>query len=212
MKRLILLSLVLVSFIGTSQVDSIKRPTRKNISAEVTFSPLSNNPINLPYLRLRGFFTQKHAARLGISISGRRDNQDPNTQANTFSYNLRPGYEYHFKGTKHLSPYAGVELDFAMRKSRFETSSPNNVNIIGATNTNGDESSFKRLGGGVLAGLDVYLIKKLYLGLEFGYFISHTSFRDIEITQPSGTTIFPGYKSINYGPAITRTIRLGFFF
>jgi hypothetical protein len=212
MKRLALLCLILSSLTATSQGDSIKKPIKKNISAEVTFSPFSANPINLPYLRIRGFLNQRHAVRLGIIVSGRKDSQDPNTQVNTFTYNLRPGYEFHFKGTRHLSPYAGVEFDYAMRRSKYNEGNPNPLRVTGASSSSGDEQSFTRLGAGLTAGVDIYLIKKLYMGLELGYGFSQTKFRDIEITQTNGTTIYTGYKTAGYGATINRTIRLGFFF
>lgn len=212
MKYHILSGLILVTLTATSQVDSTKKPVRKNISAEVTFSPLSNNPINLPYLRLRGFLNNRQAIRLGITVSGRADNQEPDTQAKTFSYNLRPGYEFHFKGTRHVSPYVGAELDYAKRKSKFSAQTPNPVTITGATNGNGEEQSFVRFGGGITAGLDVYLIKKLYIGLELGYGLSQTKFSDIEVKQVNGTAVFTGYKTTSFGATVNRTIRLGFFF
>jgi hypothetical protein len=100
--------LSLCFFTGLSQDDESKKPTQKSISVEVNAAPFSANPISLTYLRLRGFVADRHAVRFGILVSGRTDNPTKDSEGSTFSYLIRPGYEYHFKGNKHLSPFVGV--------------------------------------------------------------------------------------------------------
>lgn len=215
MKKIITLFALLpyVSLFAQDEQERLK-PEQKSISAELNIIPFSNNPVNMPYLRARYFIKENMAVRVGFSISGRTENPNKDTEGKTFTYNLRPGFEYHFKGNRKISPYVAAELDYAVKKSTYKTNSQQtgNVTIDGVINQNGDEQGFNRFGANLLAGIDIYLIKRLYIGFELGFGYSKSNFVDIKVVQNGTPNNFDGQKISSYGPTLNRAFRLGFFF
>jgi hypothetical protein len=104
---------------------------------EVTFSPLSENPIGIEGIRFRMFNSESSAIRVGFNINGGKNTSviqqpyDVENGANdvakselyattkNFGFSIRPGYEKHFAGTDRLSPYVGAELVFSMNSSSY---------------------------------------------------------------------------------------------
>ena len=212
MKNIITAFALVVVFFCQAQDDDRMKPQQKSISAELNIIPFSSNPINMPYLRVRGFLKDNHAIRFGVSVSGRTENGSNDSEGKTFSYSLRPGYEYHFKGNRRLSPYIGADIEYSSKKSEYHSTESGNVDITGVINTSGEEQGFKRFGVNALAGVDIYLIKRLYIGFELGFGWSKTTFVDVEITQNGNVTLYDGSKLNSYGPTLNRAFRLGFFF
>ena len=210
----------------TDEAKSDYRPVGGDLTLEVQFEPFGDDPISINGIRGRVFTSQRTAWRINVFIgydsdteitqqeipdANLRELKDRNT---TFSLNLRPGYEWHLKGTEKLSPYLGTEVDFAWQTSTFRSESQNGteVNYTKAINGNG----FMRFGLNAIAGFDYFFSKKIYLGTEMGYGASVTRLLDRRVESD-----LPGFEepdpenrggSFDLGPNVNVDIRLGYVF
>jgi hypothetical protein len=101
----------------------------------------------------------------------------------------------------------------AFKRSKYSNTQPGNAfSLTGVINPEGEEPGFKRLGVNLLVGMDVYLIRRLYIGTELGYGFSSTHFTDVELSQGTGSQTFEGDSSKTFGLIFNRAFRLGFFF
>lgn len=191
----------------------------KNLTAEVNFNPFSSAPISINYFRLRTFINDRSAVRMGFSISARNQKQIENVTQSSFEISLRPGYEHHFQGTERLSPFVGFDVDITIKSSSFsddrEVATRGPIkSVSGAWDSNGTERGFTRFGANFLVGADYYVVKRLYLGLEFGYGFQLVNSSDITVTPFSGTAGQPlkGGSTFQLGPNFNSSLRLGFVF
>jgi hypothetical protein len=223
MKKITFYLVFLISSIPSYSQDSVAvikyKPIIKHFTAEVNFNPFSSAPISINYLRFRKFVSERQAVRLGLSIGFRNQKQIENVTQSSFEISLRPGYEWHFVGTDRLSPYIGLDGDFTIKSSSFSddrdaaTSGPIK-GVKGAWDSNGSERGFTRLGANILVGADYYLVRKLYLGLEFGYGFLLINTADITTTFFTGSasqTVKEG-STFQIGPNFNSSLRLGFIF
>jgi hypothetical protein len=219
---LFLYSVVCFSQDATAPSISYK-PAAKALTAEVNFNPFSSTPVSINYLRLRKFVSEQNAVRLGFSLGVRNQTPFENTSQSSFDINLRPGYEHHFAGTERLSPYIGFDVDIAIKSSSYSDDRTSAQNpgpgpyskISGAWDTNGTERGFTRFGANFLIGVDYYIIKRLYLGVEFGYGFQLINSSDITVTPrsvSSTATPIKGGSTFQIGPNYNSAIRLGFVF
>jgi hypothetical protein len=225
MKKIAFVSFLLlcriVSFSQEVAAPSISyKPTGKSLTAEVNFNPFSSSPVSINYIRLRKFVSDQNAVRLGFSLGVRNQTPFENTTQSSFEINLRPGYEHHFAGTDRLSPYIGFDVDLAIKSSSFSDDRTSAQNpgqyskISGAWDSNGTERGFSRFGANFLIGADYYIIKRLYLGIEFGYGFQVISSSDITLTPRVGIAPTPakGGSVFQVGPNYNSSLRLGFVF
>ncbi|MEM7549849.1 MAG: hypothetical protein AAF363_09245 [Bacteroidota bacterium] len=212
---------------NSQETTSDFRPSAGDISLELQFEPFGDNPIDINGIRARFFSSQRKAFRLNVFLGVDVDT-DITQQANpdvdllelkdrtsVVTVNIRPGYEWHTKGTERLSPYFGFEVDFAIQTSRFRTEDQTGNNEINYTKFIND-NGFYRLGLNAVAGLDYYFSKKIYLGAEFGFGASVTRLLDQRVDSD-----FPGFEepdpinrggSFDLGPNVNVDIRLGYVF
>ncbi len=204
------------------------KPAAGEKSLEVQFEPFGDNPISINGIRARFFNSPRKAFRLNV-FAGYNSDTDITQQENsefdllelkdrnsTFSLNFRPGYEWHLKGTKRLSPYFGTELDLAYQTTRRRTETQNNDDVNFTLTKNGGSSGFFRVGVNAIAGFDFYVAKKLYLGTEMGFGASLSNFLDRKVeSDVTGFTEPDPEKqgsSFDLGPNVNVDIRLGYVF
>jgi len=197
---------------------------------EIQLNPFSTNPMQLSNgnlisgLKYRYFTTPNLAYRLLTNISYSRsseitDNEDDGRpelkETNSrFAFAIQPGIEKHFAGTKYLSPYIGGVGSLAIGTDRLVRENVSSGNTVVETKTRNLNSGFS-FGLGAVAGLDIYLIKNMYIGTEFGYGFSIFSPFATEITPPSGDTITDKEdqtSTLTLGPSVQGAIRFGFIF
>lgn len=210
------------------------KPAAGANNLELNFTPLGSTPISITNIRYRRFLTSTTALRLGVGLSIATSsaeeilpsNVTPGTnilgnrsKTSTFGWNLKPGYEMHFAGTKRLSPYFGGELDLAGQSSKSVSHSLNNPltdDITETTVKNAGKSGFFRFGVNALAGFDCYLTKHLYLGAEMGFGLSSVMYSKVKTTSsPSPAVAVQDVdqgRTFNLGPNFNSAIRLGFIF
>ncbi|MCG8384167.1 MAG: hypothetical protein MJA30_01395 [Cytophagales bacterium] len=202
------------------------KPSAGNVSLEVQFEPFGDDPININGIRGRIFSSQRQAFRMNVFIGYDSDTDitqqevpDANLleledRTSTFTLNLRPGMEWHTKGTERLSPYFGFEVDFAIQWSRFRSENQEDLSVFYRTRIN--ENGFTRYGLNAIAGFDYYFAKRIFVGTEMGFGASVTRLRDV--TEDSDVPGFVEPEPLNrggsfeLGPNVNVDIRLGYVF
>ena len=98
-----------------------------------------------------------------------------------FAWNAQVGAEYHLGGTDRISPYFMLGINFgggSLTETWDESDGSSYVEGLDAEVT-GKMSMF---GVGVGAGLDVYIIDNLYVGLELGLNFASYNYKDMTTT------------------------------
>ncbi len=183
------------------------KPTGGEKEVSVLFAPLGGSPISIGGLSFRKFNPTGTAAwRINLFIGVNNKTTVGSQPIDTGSYftgggkpegdvksssmtiGIRPGYEWHFAGTDHLSPYWGVEgnltLVSASIDSNYVTSNASSSTPAGTawqtlTGTTKGKGASTTIGINVVMGCDYYIAKNLSLGVEFGFGFSSTSNPDI---------------------------------
>ena len=217
---------------STTNAPSDFKPTAGANNLELNLTPFGNTPISITNIRYRRFLTDKTALRLGVGVSlasssveeQLASNVTPGTtilgnrsKTSTFGWNIKPGYEKHFEGTKRLSPYIGGELDLASQTSKSVSHSLTATDaVVENTVKNAGKTGFFRAGANALAGCDFYVAKHLYLGAEMGFGFSMTSFYKQKTTSSPAPAIavkdVDQGRNFNLGPNFNSAIRVGYIF
>lgn len=223
MRKIIFLLLVSVTpFIAFSQ-----KAETGDKTLEVQFSPLGSEPVKISGLRARYFLGEKHAVRASVFMGGKTTkttteataaNSKTTDKAGTFDFSFRPGYEYHLKGTKRLSPYFGSEILIGLNNNKNvdETNWFSNSQEI---QSKIDKKSSGVFGLNLIAGTDYYFAEKFYVGFEIGFGGSlkgkgktKVKYRNPENTSLVTTKTKGKTSEISWGPTYQGTIRLGWCF
>lgn len=225
MKKIALILVLMVGISSFSFAEDDKNHSAGDISVEVNFIPLSttDTPIQLNFLKGRFFLSDNMAVRLGFmfDISTISDTQPDPANINNIEketdritdFGLMPGIEIHFPLGNRVSPYVGAELGFTTRSTKYEYSTNFNNDNITQTGIGG----FTQFGLNMLVGTDVAIYKGLYLGAEFGFGFSTTSFPDVVTTATTGgvtvtETIVDNSSVFSLGTVFNPAIRLGWTF
>lgn len=216
------------------------KPAKGANNFELNFVPLNGKPIQMTYIRYRRFLSEKTAIRLGVGLSLNTTKGDSvfasNVTANStvkseykttkMGWAIKPGIEMHMEGTNRLSPYMGFELDIAGQSTK--DVNPQGVDakdeLTIVTDENKNKGGFMRIGANLLAGVDCYITKHLYLGTELGFGFAMVNYKDYKMSTEYPSTVVaptpdPGNpdpvtqgKEMNVGPNFNSSIRLGFIF
>jgi hypothetical protein len=214
---LLVLALALVATFTALAQDSLSvstselKPVAGNRTAEVGFNFESGTFLKGGQLRFRKFNTDTKAMRLGISADLDKILVDEIT-ATYAAITVTPGIERHFAGTKRLSPYIGAELPLSYAYSRYE--SPNRT-IKGAWDEGNQNRAHIGIGVNALAGVDLYLIKNLYVGFEFGTGISYQRDQKVEVDYKENffeDNTTKARNNISFNTFSSGGLRLGFVF
>jgi len=165
---------------------------------EVNFDPGSifgsNSGGQFDYLggiRYRTFTTDSNAFRIGVNLSynkntqiiqqenqgGNNDLVELKEKDSRFGISLLGGKEFHFSGTKRLSPFVGYQgLVGYSRTVKNTDVQPDLTDNDTYTNTwkNANGTDGFSIGAGVFAGFDYYFVKNLYLGVELDFGFAYT--------------------------------------
>ena len=233
MKKVIISAALLFTACSfTMAQDSGFKPAAGANNLELNFVPLNGKPIQLTYIRYRRFLSETTAFRLGVGISYSstkadsvlKSNVTPGStvestyKMNKMGWNLKPGIEKHMAGTDRLSPYIGAELDLAGQSSKELTPvglSPTDE-VMTTTDKNKNKGGFFRLGLGLVAGFDCYIVKNLYLGTELGFgfqMVKYSDYKQTSVPAPATAKdpVSQGSET-NIGPNFNSSIRLGYNF
>ncbi|MBY0426168.1 MAG: hypothetical protein K2Q22_11065, partial [Cytophagales bacterium] len=210
------------------------KPEEGNITAEVNFTPFGGTPIGISYIRGRFFVSDLVAIRAGVTLSVQTQNVPTNTNTINYSgggsmvtWGILPGVEFHFEGTRRLSPFVGAQLDLLARNAGYtQTTTPtggsaSTIAVTGALydGTSGydaNKTNYFNPGLSLLLGADFYFSKHIYVGTEFGLGVSIQTRGDITVTSTSSaatvTTVTKGAVGFGVAPVYNSAIRVGFVF
>jgi len=228
-------AIAMIAFVGTSfsQKATLDNPW----SVEGVLSATKDG-INwaAPTLRVRYFLNDNIAARvqlglgdgLGTAMSESHtyfENADGTgnegtLDINRMNWNAQVGGEYHLAGTDRMSPYFGLGINFGGGSSAATGTSYNPSTDEYDANLNfARDGKYSMFGVGVFAGMDFYVFKNMYVGLELGLNFSSYNYSDVtsEITVMSPSTVMktvtPGYtKTYLSTGASSAAFRLGWRF
>ncbi len=200
-----------------SEENEYLKPDYGMLTAEYQFSPLSPNPLSIENLRLRYFIDYNLALRAGLTLDYQNDSPTDSLSLNGFRTGLRAGLEFHFPGTKRLSPYWGFELQFLSQGYNAEETDDGDVTEVRGQQVdalgNFGERGYFSFGGTALLGFDLYLAKNFYMGAELGLSANSRSFKDTEVTfNGTSSIIQTGGNEFRLGINANNLIRIGYAF
>lgn len=235
MKKL-LLSLVVVSCVlFSANAQDTFQPSAGNISLEVNFVPFSNMPIQVNSIQGRYFISDNMAVRMGLMFDMVRYQDEDDYQINEVTYDetweasatyfgLAPGFEIHVPVGNRVSPYFGAQLWFQTVSTFFEytdsrdsySETYDNFDLSGL-GIGLDDVASTFFGFNLLAGVDYYIAKGLYLGAEFGWGFYNMTFPEAtqtikEQNQTITTDLTSNESFFVMQVAPTAAIRLGWVF
>jgi hypothetical protein len=110
----------------------------------------------------------RHTTNSTDSIGKDLVRYDSTSSQSTFS--IRPGVEYHFKGTKRLDPYVSADVEFGLVGGMNIGVSRDVQDTTGTaqtTRTITEDGGFS-VGAKLGLGMNYYISKKLFIGAEYG--------------------------------------------
>lgn len=225
MKKVLIIA-VAACFIGTAaNAQDVLKQTGGEKNIEVLFAPLGGNPIGINGIKFRKFTSATTAWRAEVFLGFSSETTvrqeasvvgpglvDLEDRMNSFDLVISPGMEWHLPGTDRLSPYYGGVLNIGYSSSNDKTERLTANDVI-------EEDDMKdgalSLGLAGVGGFDFYFAHNIYMGAEIGVgfgFVSEFDTR-FESTQEGTTAVeVPNGGSINFGPIVQGSIRLGILF
>ena len=140
----------------------------ENIAARVELG--IGDGLGTPMSMTEEFNKYNNADSSGVNAVGTREVKNS-------SWNAQIGAEYHLAGTDRISPYFMLGINFGGGKyteTWDESDGSSYVEGLTAEVT----GKMSMIGVGVGAGLDVYIIENLYVGLELGLNFSSYNYKD----------------------------------
>lgn len=240
MKKILVFAICLLSATATfSQYESEEtgyKQVGEDKSLELQFDPgaiFGSNGGNIFSnglgVRMRFFQSESMAYRLNALLNFRNENEITQDADNTlgdeelrrketdFDFFVMPGFEKHFASSKRLSPYIGAEAIIGFRTSIEKDQTQFGGDVIEVKTKNGNLDDGIVIGAGAVAGVDFYVAKKLYLGLELNYSLTYSIATKTKISSdaPGSTDVETkvGKSNVlNFAPGSMGVFRIGFLF
>ncbi len=227
MKKSLFVLLAVLCTATVASAQKIQKLTGGSLSTEIHYTPSVGgdnnvNSLSMPAygLKLRYHLNEKFVAKLSLgydSYGNKETNINPDDDNKSFekhaenTFTFAPGVEYHFTKYETISPYIGAQIGFSTGSTKErEWTSYNNDYVRSRT------PLFKFIIGAT-AGVDIYLCKGLYTGVELG--LGYENIRegkgktvisnDGNTTTLDGTTINSRH---NFGFYAVPSIRFGWHF
>ncbi len=236
MKKIIFTVAAVVAIVGSSFAQKATLDNPWSLEGGINYSAAGGIDWKAPTVRARYFVNENIAVRaqlglgdgLGTPMSesytflGAVAGEEGTLDIKRMAWNAQIGGEYHLAGTDRLSPYFALGINFGGGKSSAttENADPTTSSFVNGLSTE-RTGKFSMFGVGLGAGLDVYVIENLYLGLELGLNFDSYKYADTEdiVTVTGGgttvttTTVTPGHKETYLSTgAMNAAFRLGWRF
>ncbi len=180
-------------------------------------------------IRFRLFPSSTLAFRVNLNISYTSSStitQEADDAANipelkdkfsSMEISLRPGIEKHFGGTERLSPYVGAEAIFGFQTSTDISEYELVPDVYAFKTKNGSFGDGLTIGVAGVAGVDFYIAKKLYLGLElnYGIYYSMAATTKTSSDEPNFTgteSKLGNTNTLTFRPGAMGMFRIGYLF
>lgn len=235
-----LFTLLTLSFL--TQFGMAQKPIKGNKTAEFNLN-LQTGTAGISYglsqstwytpaeLRLRYFNSDKSAFRIRFGLASSIDKSGVSngsftaeiTEKSGVNMSLFPGYEFHFNGTKKLSPYVGAQLGILIGGGSSISVTNAAIPNPGVASVNPNNSYNEKSGlttgftSGLMLGGDYYITDGVYIGAEVGmsiFTITRTATGTInkKVGNTITETIMVKSSSINLFGMNAGGLRLGFVF
>jgi len=204
---------------------------RSTIEAGLNFS--EGITVVLPQLRYRYFLSDRFAIRGTLNaatnstvenVYSNPDNFDGKVGTRTVidrSWGLQGGLEYHPSGSKRVSPYFGAVAGIGAGRGK-ELWKDYNQDAAGDgiyefQTTASLNAPFFSYNFGAVAGVDIYLIENLYMGLELNWLMNVRNNRivEFEIESLAGSAkvnLAPADREVSTNFSALPTVRVGWRF
>ena len=204
---------------------------RSTIEAGLNFS--EGITVVLPQLRYRYFLSDRFAIRGTLNaatnskvenVYSNPDNFDGKVGTRTVidrSWGLQGGLEYHPSGAKRVSPYFGAVAGIGAGRGK-ELWKDYNQDAAGDgfyefQTTASLNAPFFSFNFGAVAGVDIYLIENLYMGLELNWLMNVRNNRivEFEIESLAGSAkvnLAPADREVSTNFSALPTVRVGWRF
>ena len=204
---------------------------RSTIEAGLNFS--EGITVVLPQLRYRYFLSDRFAIRGTLNaatnskvenVYSNPDNFDGKVGTRTVidrSWGLQGGLEYHPSGAKRVSPYFGAVAGIGAGRGK-ELWKDYNQDAAGDgiyefQTTASLNAPFFSFNFGAVAGVDIYLIENLYMGLELNWLMNVRNNRivEFEIESLAGSAkvnLAPADRKVSTNFSALPTVRVGWRF
>jgi outer membrane protein W len=204
---------------------------RSTIEAGLNFS--EGITVVLPQLRYRYFLSDRFAIRGTLNaatnstvenVYSNPDNFDGKVGTRTVidrSWGLQGGLEYHPSGAKRVSPYFGAVAGIGAGRGK-ELWKDYNQDAAGDgiyefQTTASLNAPFFSYNFGAVAGVDIYLIENLYMGLELNWLMNVRNNRivEFEIESLAGSAkvnLAPADRQVSTNFSALPTVRVGWRF
>lgn len=167
------------------------KPGANRFTVELGINPI--NSVGLENGRLTGLysFSDNVSLRLGFGFgiaSERQEDEDADAFEKTTDgvFTIVPGVVFSFDGTNRLTPYVGAEVLFAHGAEKsVEENGPDRVETKTTHNT---------IGVNAFTGLNIYLVKDFFVGVECGLGFSHTGYEDNRSENAFGVYAQPAIR------------------
>jgi len=204
---------------------------RSTIEAGLNFS--EGITVVLPQVRYRYFLSDRFAIRGTLNaatnskvenVYSNPDNFDGKVGTRTVidrSWGLQGGLEYHPSGAKRVSPYFGAVAGIGAGRGKELWKDYNQdttgVGIYEFQTTASLNAPFFSFNFGAVAGVDIYLIENLYMGLELNWLMNVRNNRivDFEIESLAGSAkvnLAPADREVSTNFSALPTVRVGWRF
>ena len=204
---------------------------RSTIEAGLNFS--EGITVVLPQLRYRYFLSDRFAIRGTLNaatnskvenVYSNPDNFDGKVGTRTVidrSWGLQGGLEYHPSGAKRVSPYFGAVAGIGAGRGKELWKDYNQdttgVGIYEFQTTASLNAPFFSYNFGAVAGVDIYLIENLYMGLELNWLMNVRNNRIVEFEIESLAGSYernkaPADRQVSTNFSALPTVRVGWRF
>lgn len=204
----------------------------------------SENVVTFDKLQSKCWLSDKTVLRIGVELNFKNnsikesdyrdeDTNKPNYKEKATLFGFKPGIEFRLLPGSKISPYFGAEFSYRQKSSKSEyvsysNSTPQTYEYKGSwvseeyVNINGysqwvksyPERAFKSIGGNILLGCDLFLMRNISFGVEIGLGYEYVSNRMVELTVNHGATStkLPGNSSNDLFFYSNNMIKFGIWF
>lgn len=171
MRKVLLSIIALTALTAAAQGSSVSLPQKGDFGVEIGFNPISDKfesfKLDEGMLQGRYFASDKDAMVIRIGL-GYANMGAENDKAHVTEIGGGLGYERHWYPSSRIDLYAGLAGEYkALRSSK---------------HWNRDEPDYDQFGAMLMTGINVYIVKGLYLGAEMGLAFEHRSYRDSDVS------------------------------
>jgi len=223
--NLIKLTTLLYIFTGIISI-SAQDDSESKISLETQFALINTTKIS-PNLKLRYFFSEQSALRIGLNFQYYDLTEEVlevdgegvgSIQAINSNNTIELGFERHAKNDR-ISPYLGGSLKFGFGKNNEFGSRTDSLVFINDFNYK-SEVATSSFGVHLFTGVDVTIYEGLFIGTEIGYQFTSAKNKRGEFsttdasstTNASTTTAIPENKTKSFSLINMGVIRIGWKF